>query len=120
MTAIGSPGWSVPQDGLTRLIRRIEDLERTVKELGPQTVNGGTIQSTNFDGVAKTNTVGTQGYGLDGPSGNAVFNNVTLLRISSRKLTLRHNITVQNNSCFNSIFAGTPLFMLGISSPKSK
>lgn len=78
MTSPGNPGYAAPTDELTRLVRDIEDLQRQVREMQTLLVSSGTIQSPGFDGVAATNTVGTTGYGLDGPTGNAVFNNIAL------------------------------------------
>jgi hypothetical protein len=78
MFNLGSPASAVPQDGLTRVIRRLEDLERRVREMNSQTVSTGTIQSTNFDGNASTGNPGTQGYGLDGPTGNAAIGSLFL------------------------------------------
>ncbi len=73
MVMPGNPGYSVPMDGLTQIVRRIEDLERSLRELRPQTVSTGTIQAPSFNGNVAAGNPGTAGYGLDGPSGNAAF-----------------------------------------------
>lgn len=78
MTLPGNPGYQAPTEPLTQLVRDIEDLKRSVTSMQALLVANGTIQSPNFNGVAATNTVGTTGYGLDGPTGNAVFNNIAL------------------------------------------
>lgn len=88
------------QDGLTQLVRRVEDLERNQREMQSLLVRNGTFQSPNFDGVAATDTVGTLGYGLDGPTGNAVFNNIALRGgiIGNDALTAPVTADVGNNA----------------------
>lgn len=44
MTLPGSLGYGAPQDPITSLVRRIEDLERTVRSMQTLLVNAGTLQ----------------------------------------------------------------------------
>lgn len=44
MTLPGSPGYGAPQDPITTLVRRLEDLERTVRSMQTLLVNAGTLQ----------------------------------------------------------------------------
>jgi len=86
------------QDPFTQLARRLEGLERSHREIQSLLVRSGTIQSPNFDGVAATNTLGTLGWALDGPSGNAVFNNIALRGGVIGADALAHTIVDQRNS----------------------
>jgi hypothetical protein len=90
MSHLGSITHNIP-DGPDWMVRELADLRRMIESersarsleaatigAGGLTVAGGTIKSADFDGDVIADTSGTMGWGLGGPSGNAVFNNITL------------------------------------------
>lgn len=61
MTLPGNPAYGAPQDPITALVRRIEDLERTVKAMSTLLVNGGTLQVNDPNSGSQVFYVGPGG-----------------------------------------------------------
>jgi hypothetical protein len=96
--------------------KRLAAIEARLRELTVQrslesaTIGGGGLRSEDFDGVLDPPAAGTQGWGLSGENGNAIFNNIVLRGGIIGDDALANPITAMRLQASNTIFSISTTF----------